>query len=128
MNPNNTLFTGPANKDYLNHLKYPDAELKTWEDFTKAIGEKEFLQNKQKKVISLAKQAYDDVMTAHNDEILEVSAAVETINTKLSEFISNHESELKETPIRDLGEIIIEAETKIKYKIKHKKESQSNGK
>lgn len=119
------LFGGTNNADYLKHIKYPNAELKTWEDFTKAYGEKEFLLSKEGKIKETAKKAAEAVLTSREQELQELRSGIDSINTKLKEFIDNHEADLKETPTRDLGDIIIEAETKIKYKIKHKKEQKN---
>lgn len=120
---NENLFTGTPDADYLNHVKYPDAELKNWKDFTGALQEKEFLSKKHKEIYTLAEQAKASVLTAHSDELEELGSKLGDINTKLNEFLENHESDFKASPVMNLDDYEVIAETKTKYKIKRKKET-----
>ncbi len=121
-----TLFNVTPGADYMKHVKYPDAELKNWNDFTKALQEKEFLLKKQKDIHSLADTAKQNVLSAHDEELTELAESIGKLNVNVNEFLTNHETDFKASPSMDLGEYEIVAETKTKYKIKRKKEANKN--
>jgi len=122
---NETLFTGTKEAEYLRHVKFPDAELTNWNEFTKALQEKEYLLKKQKEIHTLADNAKQNVLTSHDAELSELSENIGKLNIKVNEFLTNHETDFKASPSMDLGEFEIVAETTTKYKIKRKKETKN---
>lgn len=122
----NSLFNGTKDADYMKHVKFPDAILKNWNDFTKALQEKEYLLKKQKDIHTLADTARQNVLSAHDEELSQLSESIGKLNINVNEFLTNHETDFKASPSMDLGEYEIVAETKTKYKIKRKKEAKNN--
>ncbi len=114
------LFEGTPQADYLNHIKYPDAELKNWKDLEGALSEKTFLSGKQKDIYAKADQAKQGVLNAHADELSGLNTKIGEINLKVNQFLINHEADFKASPVLNLEDYEVIAETK--YKIKRKKE------
>ena len=121
-----TLFEGTPQADYLKHIKYPDAELKNWKDLEGALSEKTFLSAKQKDIFAKADQAKANVLNTHADELSGLSTKIGEINLKVNQFLINHEADFKASPVFNLEDYEVIAETK--YKIKRKKESKNNAK